>query len=173
MNPYMVAPGIRFDEFVFSDPRRLAETALPKCGGVLVLMIGDPNWAPKHFQPLCFREFGNNSQQVLAYDPARLGRTLQAEALFVSILALPFSTAAERCEIRDKLVRAYNPFCQTGGSPVLQSELVHKLDQLERKNEEQTLQVRLLLASINRLFEPQPEPRRRPIGFLPQPLATE
>jgi hypothetical protein len=32
--------------------------------------------------------------------------------------------------------------------------------------------MRLLLASINRLFEPPAEPlRRRAIGFLPQPVA--
>ena len=171
MNPYMVAPGIRFDNYVFSEPRRLVEGALPKCGGVLAILIRDPNWAPKSFQPLCFREFGNNSQDTLGmYDLVRLART---DALYVSFLALPFSTAAQRREIRNELAQAYNPYCQTGGgAPASQSELVHKVDELERKNEEQTIQVRLLLASINRLFEPQPEPRRRPIGFLPQPAPT-
>jgi len=168
MNPYMVAPGIRFDDYIFSEPKRLVETAVPKCGGLLAILVRDPNWAPKPFQPLCFREFGNNSQEA-SYDPIRLARIPQADALFVSILAMPFSTAAHRCEIRNKLAQAYNPFCQSSGVPAAQTELALKLDELEKKNEEQTIQVRLLLASINRLFEPQPEPRRRQIGFFPQP----
>jgi hypothetical protein len=83
---------------------------------------------------------------------------------------MPYSTAAQRRDMRNQLARAYNPFCQAR-IPV-QSELVDKLDELERKNEEQTMQVRLLLTSLNRLFEPQPEPRRRHIGFLPESTAT-
>ena len=50
----------------------------------------------------------------------------------------------------------------------MQNELVRKLDVLEKKHNEQTTQFQLLLASINRLFEPQPERPHRPIGFLPQ-----
>src|SRR5204863_4090958 len=109
----MVAPGIRFDSYVFSEPRRLVEGALPKCGGVLAILVRDPNWAPKPFQPLCFREFGNNSRDGLGtYDPVRLDR---ADALFLSYVALPFSTAAQRREIQNELARAYNPFYQTAG----------------------------------------------------------
>jgi len=169
MNPYLVAPGIRFDNYVFSEPKRLVEGAPPKCGGVLAILVRDPNWAPKPFQPLRFQEFGNNSQAPLAaYDP----RLARADALFVSFLALPFSTAAQRCEIRNELARAYNPFCQNAGVPAYQHDLAHKLDELEKKNEEQATQIRLLLASINRLFEPQAEPHRRPIGFQPLPAPT-
>jgi hypothetical protein len=171
MNSYMVAPGIRFDDYLFSEPRRLVEVALPRCGGVLAILTSDPNWAPRTYQPLCFREFGNNSQET-AYDALQLARTPQAAALFVSVLAMPFSTSAQRCEIRKKLARAYNPVCQISGIPALKNELAHKLDELEERNEEQTLQIRLLLATINRLFEPQPEPRRRPIGFFTEPTPT-
>ena len=166
MNSYMAAAGIRFNDFVFSEPRPLVETALPKCAGILAILVRDPNWAPKPFQPLCFREFGNNSpQNLFAYQPMRWGRT----ELFVSVLPMPFSSTAQRCEVRNQLVWAYNPVLQNNGLPPVQNELVHKLDELEKKHEEQTTQVRLLLASINRLFEPQAEPKRRPIGFLPQP----
>jgi len=55
--------------------------------------------------------------------------------------------------------------------PGVQGDLAHKLDELEKKHEEQTTQLRLLLANINRLFEPQTEPSRRPIGFLANPAA--
>ena len=171
MNPFLVAPGIRFDDYVFSEPRPLIEVAVPKCCGLLVVLIRDPNWSPKPFQPLCFQEFGNNAREnFLAFDPIRLARTRQADTLFMSVLAMPYSTAAQRRDMRNQLARAYNPFCQAR-IPV-QSELVDKLDELERKNEEQTMQVRLLLTSLNRLFEPQPEPRRRHIGFLPESTAV-
>jgi hypothetical protein len=164
MNAYLVAPGIRFNDYVFSEPRRLVECALPKCPGVLVILTADLRWSPKPFQPLYFKEFDNNSRETLL-DPVRFTRTPHAD-LFVSVLPLPFSSAAQRSEVRSQLVWAYNPVWQANGC-----ELVQKLDELERKHEEQTTQLRLLLASINRLFEPLPEPRRRPIGFLPPTTA--
>jgi hypothetical protein len=163
MNRYMVAGGIRFNDFVFSEPKRLVEWVAPKCAGICAILARDPNWAPKPFQVLCFWEFGNNS------DLQRLARMPNTEALFVSALAMPFSTSAQRSEAHNQLVWAYNPVWQTSGGSVVQSELVCKLNELERKHEEQTTQLRLLLASVGRLFEPQPEPRRRTIGFSPLP----
>jgi hypothetical protein len=160
MNPYTVE-GIRFNDYVFSEPRRLVDWAPPKCAGVCAILARDPSWAPKPFQPLCFWEFGNNS------DALRLPRTVNAEALFIATLPMPFSTSAQRAELRDQLVWAYNPVWQAGRASG--SELAHKLDELERKHEEQTTQLRLLLASINRMFEPAIVPQRRPIGFLPPP----
>jgi hypothetical protein len=164
----MVAAGIRFNDYVFSEPRRLVEWPLPKWAGVLAILATDANWAPKPLQPLCFMEFGNNA------DLRRLMRMPNAEALFVSALALPYSTSAQRAEVRNQLVSAYNPLWQASAGSAVQSELAHKLDDLERKHEEQTTQFRLLLASINRIFEPPIElPRRRTtIGFLPQAAAS-
>jgi hypothetical protein len=166
MNPYLVAEGIRFNDYVFSEPRRMAEWTPPKCGGVCAILARDPNWAPKPFQPLCFWEFGNNS------DLLRLARMPDTQALFASALALPFSTSTQRSEIRDQLVWAYNPVWQASGGPSVHSELANKLDELERKHEEQTTHLRLLLANINRLFEPQTQPHRRTIGFLAPPAAA-
>ena len=167
MNTYLFAAGIRFNDHMFSEPRRLAEWVPPKCAGICVILAGDPNWAPKPLQPLCFCEFGNNA------DLRRLARMPNMEALFVSGLAMPFSTSAQRSEVRNQLVWAYNPVWQASAGSALQSELSHKLEELERKHEEQTAQLRLILANINRLFEPQIEPKRhRAIGFLPQPAAA-
>jgi hypothetical protein len=166
MNTYLFAAGIRFNDHMFSEPRRLAEWVPPKCAGICVILAGDPNWAPKPLQPLCFCEFGNNA------DLRRLARMPNKEALFVSALAMPFSTSAQRSEVRDQLVWAYNPVWQDSAGSTLQSELSCKLEELERKHEEQTTQLRLILANINRLFEPQIEPRGHPaIGFVPQPAA--
>ena len=167
MNTYLLAAGIRFNEYLFSEPTRLVEWVPPKCAGICAILARDPNWAPKPLQPLCFWEFGNNS------DLRRLARVANAQALFVSALAMPFSTSAQRSEVRNQLVWAYNPVCQGSAGSAADCELAYKLGELEKKHEEQTTQLRLILASINRLFEPQAEPRpHRAIGFLPQPAAS-
>ncbi len=167
MNPYLVVAGIRFNDYVFSEPRPLAEWTPPKCAGICAILARDPNWAPKAFQALCFWEFGNNS------DLLRLARMPHTETLFVSALPMPFSTSVERAEVRNQLVLAYNPVWQISAGSAIHGELAFKLVELEKKHEEQTTQLRLLMASVTRLFEPQAEPKRyRTIGFTPPPQPT-
>jgi hypothetical protein len=160
----MVGPGIRFNDFMFSEPVPLSAWTPPKFAGLFVVLAPDNNWAPRAFQPLYFGEFGNN---VLCAPGGGLQRFPFNAGLLIAVLPLPFSSSAQRAEARNQLLWAYNPVYQPAGTPS-QNELVRKLDDLEKKHEEQTTQFRLLLASLNRLFEPQPEPaRHRPIGFLP------
>ena len=158
---YMVGPGIRFNDFMFSEPMPLSAWTPPKFPGLFVLLAADTNWAPRPFQPLYFGEFGNNARP-LASNPIRV-----SVPLLVSVLPMPFSSSTQRTEARNQLIWAYNPAYQTTARS--ESDLVRKLDELEKKHDEQTTQFRLLLANLNRLFEPQPEPVHRPIGFLPQP----
>jgi hypothetical protein len=120
---------------------------------------------------LFFGEFGNNSQEILLSNRhMRLTGLTASESFWVSVLPLPFSTTAQRLEILQQLAWAYNPVWQAKDSATPPGELARKLEELEKKHEEQTTQVRLLLASVNKFFEPQPEPPRRQIGFLPQPV---
>lgn len=173
MNSYMGAPGIRFNDYLFTEPTRLNEWTRPKYAGILAILARDPNWAPKPFQALFFGEFGNNSQEVLLpNEPMRLTTGITSEGLWVSVLPVPFSTTAQRMEILHQLAWAYNPVWQAQGSATAPSELARKLEELERKHEEQSTQMRLLLASVNKFFEPQPEPPRRQIGFLPHPVTA-
>jgi hypothetical protein len=165
MNSYMVGPGIRFNDHMFSEPVPLSNLAAPKCAGLYVVLVRDANWAPRPFQPLWFGEFGNNVRGPLAPDSIRL--PAHAGPLFISVLPLPFSSSAQRCDMRNQLVWAYNPVYQGNATTPVQSDLARKLDELEKRHEEQTTQFRLLMASINRFFEPQPVPARRPIGFMP------
>jgi hypothetical protein len=164
MNSYLVGPGIRFNDCMFSEPLPLGNWAAPKFAGLFVILARDANWAPKPFQPLWFGEFGNNVRGSLASDSIRLPANVGQ--LFVSVLPMPFSSSGQRCEVRDQLLWAYNPVCQGTAMPPAQNELARKVDELEKRHEEQTTQFRLLLASINRLFEPLPVPPHRPIGFL-------
>jgi len=170
MNSHLIAPGIRFNDCVFSEPRHVGGWMPPKCGGIFVLLVSDFNWAPRPFQPLCFVEFGNNSREnSLAGHHAGLAVPGISEGVFVAVFPMPFSTTAERCAVRNQLVWAYNPVWQANGNPAIPMELARKVDELEKKHEEQTTEIRLLLESIRKFFEPQPEPPRgRPIGFLHQ-----
>jgi hypothetical protein len=157
----MVASGIRFNDYLFTEPRHLGDWVPPKYAGVFAILTLDPNWAPKPFQPLCFGEFGNNS---------RLAETTRGGNLFVSVLPMPFSTTDQRSAARNQLIWAYSPLWQAKEAPSAPAELARKLEELERKHEEQTTQFQLLLSNINKLFEPPPGPpaRRRSIGYLPQ-----
>ncbi|HTB18373.1 MAG TPA: hypothetical protein VK708_09660 [Bryobacteraceae bacterium] len=164
MHSYMVGSGIRFNDYMFTEPVPLNSWATPKFAGLFVILARDTNWAPKQFQPLCFGEFGNNLRGPLALDSRRL--CVNTGPLFISVLAMPFSSSAQRRDARDQLVWAYNPVYQAPGMPA-EHELARKLDELEKRHAEQSSQFQLLMANMNRFFEPQPVPPRRSIGFLP------
>jgi hypothetical protein len=175
MNWNSAAPGIRFNDCVFSEPRPLAHLALPRCGGLFAILAMDSNWAPKPFQVLYFGEFGNNAQQPLPpAEQMRLARAARGAALFACVLPIPFSTTSQRSMTRDQLIWAYNPPCQDGSTSAGSGELARKLEELQKKHEEQTTHFNLLVSNLNRLFEPHPDPpRRRQIGFLPQPATAD
>jgi hypothetical protein len=76
--------------------------------------VRDPNWAPKPFRPLCFNEFGNNAPPSAWTDNyGDVLRAAQGKELLVSVCPIPFSTTAQRRAVRDELIWAYNPICQT------------------------------------------------------------
>jgi hypothetical protein len=157
----MVAAGIRFNDCFFSEPVNLVEWVPPRYAGLFVILTLDPNWAPKPFQPLCFGEFGNNTRPGGAPANARL---------FVATLPMPYSTTDERSTARDRLICAYNPLWQAKSASAAPGDLARKLEELEKKQEQQSTQFQQLLSNINKLLEPPPgpAPRRRSIGFLPQ-----
>lgn len=165
MSSYLVAPGLRFNDCVFSEPLPFAEWLPPACAGVVAVLARDPNWAPKPFRPLYFGEFGNDARRSQGNVPLPTA----AGNLFIAVLPMPFSTAVQRRALRHELVAAYNPICQAQGTPS-SDELARKLDEIESRQQEQNAQIVALLAHFTKLFEPQPASPRRPIGFMPQPL---
>ncbi len=169
LGSYLFAPGIRFNDCVFSEPTRLDGWTPPKCAGLFGIVVADPNWSPKPYQALYFGEFGNNaSAAVLLADCQNLFSACQGKTLLVTVLPMPYSTTSQRCALRSELVWAYNPPYQTERAESGGRDLARKLEELEKRHQEQTAQVMLLLANANRNFELQPEPPRRSIGFLPQ-----
>ena len=163
-------PGIRFNDWVFTEPARLFEWRQPACAGLFVILAKQAQWAPKPFQPLYFGEFGNNGHNTLALDGWAPGGM---DTLFVATLPLPYSTTAQRCTLRNELIRAYNPIAQAGGARASHQELARKLDAMEVRQQEQNEHILALLQQLNGIFGPQPAPPRRPIGFLTQPAAAD
>ena len=167
---YPLAPGIRFNDCVFSEPATLPGATLSRCAGLFVILAEDRNWAPKTFQPLYFGEYGNNPQEyAILQEATRSLKGWQDKTLYLAVLPLPFSTTTQRWALSHELMRAYNPSCQSGPSNQPPSELVRRLDALEKTHHEQTAQLLWLRASADYLLGATPERRRR-IGFLPEIL---
>lgn len=161
-------PGIRFNDCIFSEPAAFGAFATPGCAGLFAVLVSDPNWAPRAFQPLYFGEFGNNTpSQALPFEVQRLQAFAHGRPLMIAVLPLPFSTTAQRREICNELVSAYNPVCQNGGHALPATDLAARLADLEKNHRAQTEQVMLLLTNLNQTFLPKPETPRRRIGFLP------
>ena len=163
-----IGVGIRFNDCFFTEPVRLIEWQPPLYAGLFVILGRDPNWAPKPFQPLYFGEFGNNARDVNVPGDSLFPFDLRRSAeLFIATLPMPFSTTSQRYTVRDELLWAYNPLYQARLAQTPPHDLARKVEELQKGHQEQSVQFGLLLASINRFFEPQPERPRRPIGFLP------
>src|SRR5215472_9705568 len=97
---HTVVSGIRFNDCFFTEPVPALACALPKCAGLFAVLLGDPNWAPKPFQPLCFGEFGNNMPpRALPFDYRRFQEAAHGRPLMLAVLALPFTTTAQRREL--------------------------------------------------------------------------
>jgi hypothetical protein len=165
MNAHMDKQGIRFNDCVFSEPTPLAQWTPPRCAGLYVVLVQDSNWAPRPFQPLYFGEFGHNaSLPAFRAEQTGLAAVAPQEALYAAALPLPFSTTAQRWILRNELIRAYNPPCCIPRGDTPPTELVRKLDELERRHQQETAELRLLFSGAGNY--PETQPRRR-IGFIP------
>jgi hypothetical protein len=163
--PPLATSGIRFNDYFFSEPVSLAAWRPPKCAGLLSILIDDPNWAPRGFQPIYFGEFGNNTPAPAMLQAHTLvAASARGEALFVSILPMLFSTTQQRLALRRELILAYHPVCQTDVDAQA-GDLELKLAELEKKHQEQTAQMIQLMANAGTQLEAPPVRRRR-IGFV-------
>jgi hypothetical protein len=160
---YVIPPGVRFNDSLFSEPVQFADWRPPLCAGIAAVLVRNPQWAPKPLQPLYFGEFGNDASRA-----ASLPANIRREDLLVSVLPMPYSTAAQRRALCNELIAAHNPACQANISVISAAELARKVDDLELRQQGHNQQILSLLAHIGKLLEPQPVGPRRPIGFLPQ-----
>lgn len=161
---YLLPSGIRFNDYLFTDPVPLAQWRPSACAGVVVVLARNSQWAPKPLQPLFFSEFGNNTAGGTI--AAALHSGARADDLLISAMPMPFSSVAQRRAVCKELIAAYNPAWQSSGMVVSTTQLAHQVEELEARQQEQSQQILSLLAYIGKLFEPPPVVPRRPIGFL-------
>jgi hypothetical protein len=157
---------------LFSEPAPLPTWRQPSCAGIVAVLARNPQWSPKPLQPLYFGEFGNDAAPRTSLPPN------VSRDLLVSVLPMPYSTAAQRRALCDELISAHNPALQANGTIASAAALARKVDELEARQLEQSQQILALLTHLGKLFEPAQAGPRRPIGFLselaPAPVpATE
>jgi len=167
MTCYVVPAGVRFNDSLFSEPTPVGIWRPTGCGGILAILAPNSQWGPRPFQPLYFGEFGNDAMRGV-----NLPVNIRREELLVSVLPMPYSTAAQRRALCDDLIAAHNPLWQANRGMAPVAELARKVDELAARQQEQSQQILSLLAHLAKLFGPQPSSPRRPIGFLAELAPT-
>jgi hypothetical protein len=160
MLSYLFPPGVRFNDCLFTEPAQLAAWRLPSCAGIVAVLARNAQWSPKPLQPLYFGEFGNGADSQMSLPPN------VSRDLLISVLPMPYSTAAQRRAVCNELIAAHNPVWQANATLVSASALARKVDELEARQLEQSQQILALLSHLAKLFEPAPAGPRKPIGFL-------
>jgi len=117
MVSFALAPGIRFNDYLFTEPIPLKGWDPPPFAGLYVLLERDANWAPKPFQPLYFGEFGNATPPVEFFRPCAELAKGSRDHSFIALLPMPFSTTSQRWAVCYELVRAYHPLFKTETEP--------------------------------------------------------
>jgi hypothetical protein len=158
---YVVPPCVRFNDCLFTEPLPVAMWRPTGCAGLLAILAPNSQWAPRPLQPLYFGEFGNDAARVM-----KLPANIHREDLLVSVLPMPYSTAAQRRALCNDLIESHNPVWQANRSMAPAEELARKVDELAVRQQELSQQILSLLAQLAKLFGPQPVGPRKPIGFL-------
>src|SRR6266581_421023 len=125
MYPHWISQGIRFNDCLFSEPARLATWIPPRFPGLFAILACEKKWATRSDQKQRYGENGKN--------------------LSVAVLPLPFSTSTQRTALRDELVSAYNPAGQHHGNALAPGDLAMRIGELERRHQEHSEKVLLLL----------------------------
>src|SRR5215510_9907186 len=103
--------GIRFADYVFSNPASLDRFSLPpRSSGIYVLLMPDSSWGPWHLQPLFFGEFGPDHQVYMS--PAQQMCCLKVAAgrsLYFALYAVPHENGWAISEMKKELVARYRP----------------------------------------------------------------
>jgi hypothetical protein len=163
--------GIRFSDYVFSDPAPLSRFSLPpRAMGLYVILMPDASWGPWHLQPLFFGEFGpardvhmSQAQQACCLKVAA-GRSL-----YFALYAVPHQHGWAISEIQKELIARYGPIANLESIDA-STDLVQRLDALEKKMIEQDAVLKLALATFGQTVQlQQPEPKKRIVGFQPDP----
>ncbi len=175
MNRFVSKPpiGIRFGRYLFSEPVPLGGFWIPpRTMGLYVILVPDPTWMPRPFQPIFFGEFGPDRPSPVTYrEYITWFRAAAGRHLHIAVLEVQSGELGHVPVVKRELVRTYDPICDYHAqNEFAGDDLSRKLDVLEKKDYEHEALLRVMLAAVGRLLEPPAEPpRKRQIGFLPDP----
>ena len=166
--------GIRFADYVFSAPASLDRFLLPpRSLGLYVILMPDSTWGPWHLQPLFFDQFG--PERVVRMSPAQQACCLKVAAgrsLYFAFYAIPPQHGWATPEILKELVARYRPLANLESIDAA-AEVSQRLDSLEKKLIEHELVLKLALAALGQTVQlQQPEPKKRIVGFRPDPAGS-
>ena len=161
------ASGIRFADFVFSEPIQVEYAICPVASaGIYVLLISDPTWSPRQFQPVYFGEFGVNGQpQMSTAEQMRCLRIASGRSSYLAVHAVPLQHASEVSRVKQELIHQYVPLGNLDSTRG-HAESRTRIEDLEKKIAEHEGMLKLLLSSIAQTASNQPEPKKRTAGFL-------
>src|SRR5262245_16711925 len=107
--PFPYETGIRFADYLFSEPVPLASLAAAHTTLIYVVLTPDATWGPRQFQPLFFGEC-KHSRGLIDVRPDQYLLWLRAAAgrpLYIATLSTPWLHPAELTRITRELVHTY------------------------------------------------------------------
>jgi hypothetical protein len=99
-------------------------------------------------------------------------RIAGGKPLYVSAYVLPMEHTAELIRMKRELIDRYCPIANWPSLSFDAAALSRKLDTLEKKIQEHDTLLRLALAAVGQMAQPYSEPKRRSVGFLPDPAGS-
>ena len=163
--------GIRFADYVFSDPAPLDRFALPfHSAGLYVVLMPDASWGPWQLQPLFFGEFRREGEvRMSSAQQTCCLKVAAGRSLYFALYAVPHQQGWATSEIQKELIALYRPIANLESIDITAS-LAQRLESLEKKMVEQDAVLRLALATLGQTVQfHQPEPRKKIVGFRPDP----
>jgi hypothetical protein len=166
--------GIRFADYVFAEPVPFGVGAIPPQTGLFAVLVPDPTWGPRQFQPILFGVLNSQSRCQLSADEYHSClRVAAGKALYIATYGLPLPTdSSETHRIHRELVHVYSPLCNRASADAYSDVLARKLEAMEQKSQEHELLIKVLLAAIGHMAQPPQDTKKRAVGFQPPSTST-
>lgn len=173
--PSRLGAGIRFADYVFAEPVPLDSFLVPpQMMAIYAVLVPDPTWGPRQFQPIFFGIINGQRQGQLSPEEYRSClRVAGGKGLYVATCNLPpLFQPSESHRIQRELIHVYSPLCNRDSADAPSTDLERKVDALAKQNQEHELLIKVVLAAIGHLGQPTQEPKKRPVGFQPSSATT-
>ncbi len=137
--PSRLGAGIRFADYVFAEPVPLDSFLVPpQMMAIYAVLVPDPTWGPRQFQPIFFGIINGQRQGQLSPEEYRSClRVAGGKGLYVATCNLPpLFQPSESHRIQRELIHVYSPLCNRDAVDAPSADLAGKVDALEKKNQE-------------------------------------